>query len=219
MAIHLQREIEGLKRMILSLGARVEQALHNAIYAVKEKDTELANETIASDIEIDAIEVDIEEECLKILALHQPVAIDLRFIIAVLKINNDMERIGDLASNIAECVQDIARYPGAIIDIDFTEMSDAVKVMLKSSLDALVNLDIEAAKEVTVLDNKVDQMHTEIYGKVKEAIKTNPEQLNPLLHLMAISKHLERVGDCTTNIAEDIVYMINGRIVRHKDKL
>ena len=216
MAKHLQREIENLKKKILSLGARVESAVHEAIRSIQKRDTVLARKIIEEDIQIDHAEVEVEEEGLKILALHQPVAIDLRFIVAVLKINNDLERIGDLAVNIAERSSFLASQPVVSLSFDFAEMSEKTEAMLNRSLDALVNLNPELAHKVCADDDVIDTMNREVYLCVQETIGAHPEQIASLIHLLSVSRHLERIADHATNIAEDVIYMIDGQIVRHK---
>lgn len=216
MAKHLQKEIETLKKNILSLGARVEESVREATLSVEQRDGKLAEKIIEKDIEIDQIEVEVEEECLKILALHQPVAIDLRFIIAVLKINSDLERIGDLAVNIAERAAFLATQPQPDISFDFVGMAHNAQMMLKKSIDALVQLSVELAREVCVSDDVIDAMNRQMYLKVQDAIRAHPDQMDSLIHMLSISRHLERIADHATNIAEDIIYMIEGQIVRHK---
>jgi phosphate transport system protein len=171
---------------------------------------------IEKDLEIDHSEVEVEEECLRILALHQPVAIDLRFIVAALKLNNDLERIGDLAVNIAERALFLSRVTPPVIPFDFNEMAQRTRDMLKQSLDALVNMDIELARRVCAEDDEVDRINREMYVHVKQAIRQHPHHLEALVHLLSVSRHLERIADHTTNIAEDVIYMIEGEIVRHK---
>jgi phosphate transport system protein len=213
---HLQREIENLKKRILNLSARVEAIVHDATLAIEKRDGKLAQKIIDNDIVIDQQEVEIEEECLKTLALHQPVAIDLRFIIAVLKINSDLERIGDLAVNVAERAAFLATQPKPDISFDFVGMARAAQSMLTKSLDALVNLSIELAKEVCASDDEVDAMNREMYIKVQQAIQAHPEQMESLINMFSASRNLERIADHATNIAEDVIYMIEGQIVRHR---
>ncbi len=213
---HLQREIESLKKKILSLGAIVETTVHNAIKSIEERDAALAEKIIEEDIEIDQTEVDIEEDCLKILALYQPVAIDLRFIVVVMKINNDLERIGDLAVNIAERSAYLASVQQVKESFDFVRMSEQTEAMLKKSLDALVNLDSALAYEVIAADDIVDDLNRQMYLKIQDAIPKHLEQINSFIHLLSVSRHLERIADHTTNIAEDVIYMVDGKIVRHK---
>lgn len=216
MSKHLQREIENLKKKILNLGARVETAVHEAIRSIDERDAVLAQKIIDEDEQIDDTEITVEEECLKILALHQPVAIDLRFIVAVLKINNDLERIGDLAVNIAERSAFLASQPEVKSSFDFAKMCKETEAMLKMSLDALVNLSSELAQQVCKNDDIIDAMNRQMYLKIQEAIQKHPDQMVSLIHLLSVSRHLERIADHATNIAEDVIYMIDGRIVRHK---
>jgi len=216
MAKHLQREIEYLKQQILTLGARVEAAVRDATLAIQRQHAEPAYKIIESDYQIDQAEVEVEEECLKILALHQPVAIDLRFIIAVLKINNDLERIGDLAVNIAERAVFLATQPPVQLDFDFLGMTQKVQAMLKKSLDALVTMSCDLAYQVIAGDDQVDALNRQMYMTVQQNVRLHPEHVESLIHLLSVSRHLERIGDHATNIAEDVIYMIQGDIVRHK---
>jgi len=215
MAKHFDRELEKLKKKILSLGALVEERVYLAIKAIESRDPDLAEKIIRLDHEIDEIEVEVEEECLKILALYQPVAIDLRFIVAVIKINNDLERIGDEAVNIAERIQSIAKYPNISFHFDYTEMAEIAAAMLKQSLDALVNLDIDTAFRVLTLDDEVDDIQSSAYSQIKQAMREHPKEMTYLINLYLISRHLERIADHATNIAEEVVYLIEGEIVRH----
>jgi phosphate transport system protein len=212
----LQNEIENLKNRILSLGAIVEEHVTMAIKAVESKDSDLADRIIKADIKIDETEVEVEEECLKVLALHQPVAVDLRFITAVIKINNDLERIGDEAANIAERVVYLASRPPLKVSFDYKLMSDKTRGMLKNSLDALVNLDIDLAYKVRLQDDEVDDINQEIFEKVRESVIENPKRAGSFINLLSISRHLERIADHATNIAEEVIYMIEGVIPRHK---
>jgi len=217
MTKHFVRELEKIKKKILSLGALVEERVYLTIKAIEGRDPDLAEQIIRSDHEIDETEVDIEEECLKILALHQPVAIDLRFIVAVIKINNDLERIGDEAVNIAERIQSMAKYPNISFHFDYTEMAEIAASMLKQSLDALVNLDIDTAFRVITMDDDVDNIQSNAYSQIKQAMREHPQEMTFLLNLYLISRHLERVADHATNIAEEVIYLIEGEIVRHGD--
>ncbi len=216
MSVHLQKEIEDLKRKVLSLGADVEENVHKAVLSLQKRDSTLAEQIIAADYYIDRREVDLEEDCLKILALHQPVAIDLRFVIAVLKINNDLERIGDLAVNIAERAVFLTSEPPIDIPFDFPGMSEKTKIMLKNSLDALVNMDAKLARAVCAADDEVDAINRKMYGQVQDGIRKNLEQIESLIHYLGVARHLERIADHATNIAEDVIYMVDGEIARHK---
>jgi phosphate transport system protein len=216
MPAHLFREIENLKKEILTLGAMAETAVRDATSAIENRDEALARRVIDHDIKLDDMEVQIEENCLKTLALHQPVAIDLRFIIAVLKINSDLERVGDLAVNVAERAAFLATQPPVDISFDFQAMARQAQEMLKRSLDSLVNLSAEQAREVLLGDDEIDAMNRRMYLIVQDAIHAHPDQTESLIHLLSASRPLERIADHATNVAEDVIYMIEGVIVRHK---
>lgn len=214
--MHIAREIENLKKRVLTLSAMVEDVFDRAVQAFNRMDPVLARQVIESDVQIDEAEVDIEEECLKVLALHQPVANDLRFIVSILKINNDLERIADLAVNVAERVLDLDRMERGAIPFDFVTMSAKVREMVKKSLDSLVYLDSGMARAVISLDDEVDQIHHQTYGAVIAQIKQNGDRMHSLICYLVISRYLERIADLTTNIAEDTLYLIEGKIVRHQ---
>ena len=213
---HLQVELEKLKKRILLMAGMAEQSVQNAAKALEARDLELAQRIIDGDQAMNELEVEIEEECLKILALHQPVAVDLRFIVAVIKINNDLERVGDMAVNIAERVLVVATKPPVSFSFNFDEMASKVETMLKLSLDSLVNLDVDMAYRVLLMDDEVDGLKIRCYDLVKEALRKEPERANSLINLFLVSRHLERIADHATNIAEDVIYMVEGQIHRHK---
>ena len=217
MSVHLHREIERLKKHLLSLCAIVEDQVQIAVRALLDRDEELARAVRLRDAEIDELEVEVEEECLKILALHQPVAVDLRFIVAALKINNDLERIGDLAVNIVKKAKRFAALPPMKIPFDLEGMCAKTQAMLRDSLDALVNLDPELARQVCARDDEVDAIKSEFSKSVGQRIRQNPGQIEFLLTLLAVSRNLERVADHATNIAEDVIYMVEGKIIRHAE--
>jgi phosphate transport system protein len=214
--IRLIKEIDNLKKKILALGTIVEEFVQLAVKAINQRDENLAQKIIDRDEEIDRMEVELEEDCLKLLALYQPVASDLRFIIAVLKINNDLERIGDLAVNIAQRAQQLSKKEKVNIPFDYPTMSEKVKAMLRNSLDSLVNLDAKLANEVCLADNEVDEIHRGMYKLVEEAIRNNVDKIESITPYLGVSRLLERIADHATNIAEDVIYMIEGEIVRHK---
>ena len=216
MAVHLKKEIDHLKKELLILCGMVEDSFWQAVKSIRNRDVELAKKVIDSDIEIDQMEVEVEEDCLKILALHQPVAIDLRFIITALKINSDLERIGDLAVNIAERSQFLSAQKPIDMPFDFEAMAEKTQAMVKKSLDALVNIDCDLASEVCRADDEIDAINRQMYDQVKDQTKQTPENIEILIHLLSISRHLERIADHATNIAEDVIYMVKGEIVRHK---
>jgi phosphate transport system protein len=215
MSVHLQREIERLKKGILALCAIVEDQVQMAVRALLERDTNLAHTVEQRDKDIDHREVEVEEECLKILALHQPVAIDLRFIVAAMKINNDLERIGDLAVNIARKAVSFTEETQMAMPFDIAGMWDKTQSMLRDSIDALVNMDGSLAMDVCCRDDEVDRIKYTIRVGVEEQIRREPQNVRPLMRLLAVSRNLERIADCATNIAEDVIYMCEGRIIRH----
>ena len=215
MAKRFIRELDKIKRMILKLGALVEERVRMAVESVENKDSATAEKIIKMDYEIDQMEVEIEEECLKVLALHQPVAVDLRFLISVIKINNELERIGDQAVNIAQRVSVIAKNPESDFVFDYTPMAAKTESMLRMSLDALVNLDEDLAFKVVTLDDDVDQIQNEAYDLIKNELKKHPDQTGLFINLLLISRHLERLADHATNIAEEVIYLIEGEIIRH----
>ena len=210
------RETEQLKKKLLMLSALVEEDVRDALRAIRNRDRELANEVISADNEIDAMEIEVEEDCLKILALHQPVARDLRFIVAVLKMTSDLERIGDLALNIAERALYLADHPHVAIPDKISTLAEKAVLMLKKSLDALVNLDGPLAVEVCSLDDEVDTLYSEMYVLVRDEILHTPSDIDGLLTLLSVSRYLERIADHATNIAEDVIYIVDGEIMRHK---
>ncbi len=209
------RELEKIKKRILSLGALVEDRVHKVISAIETRDIGIVRWVVESDPEIDAIEVEIEEECLKIMALHQPVAVDLRFLIAVIKINNDLERIADEAVNIAERLTIVLRHPRQEFTFDYSMMAGKAENLLKMSLDSLVNLDLNLAREVISLDDEIDQLDHRAYDEIKEAMQKNPAYMGYWINLFSVSRHIERIADHAVNIAEEVIYLIEGEIVRH----
>ena len=215
MAVLIQKELEVLRKQLLALGAEVEDRVRLAVQALLGGDRKLAETVKYGDSKIDNMEIELEEECLKILALHQPVATDLRFIVSVLKMNNDLERVADFAVNIAERALDLSGAIKIECPYDIATMSEIVQRMLKMSLDSLVDKDIELARKTIKLDDEVDMMHRDNFSKVKEAIRSDPTYLDGLVYYLSISRYLERMGDLATNIAEDVVYQIEGEIIRH----
>ena len=212
-----QREIDNLKKLILSLGAIVEEQIQRAMLALERRDEKIANEVIAKDREVDSLEIVIEEECLKILALYQPVAKELRFVVAVLKMNNDLERIGDLASNMAERAKYLSNKEKINLVYELSAIAEKAQAMVKKSLDALVNTDVNLAREVCAADDEVDEMTRQLILKTIEAVEKNPERTRDYFNVRSVSKNLERIADAATNIAEDVVYLCSGEIIRHKE--
>ena len=217
MSKHLKRDLEGLEHRLVVLAGQVEEAVRRSVAALFERRPSLAERVIRDDTEIDRREVELEEECLKVLALHQPVATDLRFVACCLKINNDLERIGDLASNIAEraiaLIQSRVPVPGV-----FQDMVDQVARMLHASLDAFIRGDADGARAICVEDDQVDESNRMIISKLLAEMHEHPDSIDPMVQLVSVSKNLERIADHATNIAEDVIYLVEGDVVRHRLK-
>jgi phosphate transport system protein len=216
MSVHLRRDLDKLAKSILSLGALVEDATNDAIEALVFRRSELADRVLEGDGRIDDREVDIEIECLKMLALHQPVAADLRYIVSVLKVNNDLERIGDIACNVAERARWLATHDPLPVTLEFATMGDLVRRMVRDSLDALVRHDVKLASQVILDDDKVDDLNREMYEILERQMRMAPEWAPTALHSLSSSRHLERIADLATNIAEDVIFMVDGAVVRHR---
>jgi phosphate transport system protein len=216
MARHLQREIERLKKKILALGAIVEDNLRQAFAAIESRDADAARQVILADLIIDENEVEVEEECLKLLALYQPVAVDLRYIVAVIKINNELERIGDLGANVAERAAQLAQTEPIVVPAKLLLMAERVESMLERALDALVRSDPTLARLVLAADDEVDELYPELLDEMKDEIRRHLDRLDALVLLFAVARYLERLADHTTNIAEDVLYMTEGEITRHQ---
>ena len=216
MNILLRKELESIRKKLLALGAMVEDRFLNAVKAFEIGDTALCEQIIRSDYEVDSMEVEIEEDCLKVLALHQPVAGDLRFLIVVIKINNDLERIADQAVNISQRVVRIQGFDYDTYIHDYKVMAEMAGNMLKMSLDAFVNQDTLLAEDVRAMDSKVDAMKNSFYDRIKGDIMKMSEKTGKLINMLLISRHLERIADHATNIAEEVIYMKRGEIVRHR---
>ena len=211
----LHKELEQLEKQLLTLTAVVEESVQQAIKALSGHNRELAQKVIDTDDHINRLEVDLEEECLKVLALHQPVANDLRMIVAVLKINNDLERIADQAANICERALAISESPKMICPLELDKMGEKVIDMLEKALDSLVNADLKMARNVLELDDEVDAIHSGNYKSFKDYVRHHPDSVDIVLSYLTVSRHLERVADLATNIAEDVIYLNQGTIVRH----
>lgn len=215
MAIHLHRDMDKLKRRLLVLSTEVEEEVRLALRALAERDTELAGEVVVREPQTDTMEVDVEEDCLKILALHQPVAGDLRYIVAILKIDRELERIADLAAQIAKRGRRLAAQP--VLDVPFRldEMGKKVCTMLQTALDAFVNLNTESAHQVCAMDGEINALKKDTFQQVRTALMEDAGRFDVLMEMMLIGRHLERIGDHATNIAEDLIYLVDGHIVRH----
>lgn len=215
MSKHWERDLDNLQRHLMALAASVEEAIFKGTRSLQERNLSLAREVVEGDSLIDQEENYIENECLKMLALHQPVAIDLRRIIAALKINTDLERMADLSVNIAERALGLAELPRIAVPDKLQRMTDATTVMVRQSLDAFVMLNAEQARQVIRLDDEVDRYNREIIETLISHMQQTPEQVPAFLAFFSAVRQLERIADHATNIAEDVVYLIEGEIIRH----
>ena len=216
MSRHLKQDLEEAYHRLLELSGQVEEMISNAIRSLASRDTAMANEVIAQDAEIDRVEVRIEEECLKMLALHQPVAADLRRVTTMMKINNDLEHIADLTCNVAERANDLVNSPAFPIPELLTKMAQEATSMVRESLNAFVNLDIESAYNVIQSDDSVDSMNVDVISQLHSVMKENVEWVPPAVSCFSASRSLEQIADHAVNVAEDVIYMVNGVIVRHR---
>jgi phosphate transport system protein len=213
---HLERDLDDLQRELVALASSVEEAIHKAIRALQQRESQLAQEVIDGDTLIDEEENHIEEECLKILALHQPVAIDLRRVAAAMLINTDLERMADLAEDIAERAMALTRMPQIPIPGDLQRMTDLTSSMVRQALDAFVGLDARLARRVCRMDDEVDRYNKLIIEELIAAMQKSPEMVEPGLSFFSATRHLERIADHATNIAEEVIYLAEGAIVRHR---
>jgi phosphate transport system protein len=219
MSLHFLREIKRLNKHLIELSDIVEEQVGQSIQAITEIDKLPAHKVIAEDSGVDRAEIEMEEDCLKLLALHQPVANDLRLIIAVLKINSDLERIGDHAVIIAEEAITLASLPNIDVPEQMFELSAQARMMLKKSMLAFVESDMEVARNVLSLGQNIRQLTEKIHRGQVELIKAAPEETEQRLSILKISRQLQRIADHATNIAEDIIFLMQGDIIRHKSKL
>jgi phosphate transport system protein len=216
MSKHLERELAQVRSDLVSQFGLVEQMLQLAVRALMERRPEFVSQVIETDSQVDQAEIRIEEECLKLLALHQPVATDLRWLITVVKVNSDMERMADLACNIAERAQSLDLFPLFPVPEQLSEMAFAATDMVRNALDAFVDRDTKKATKVIRTDNLVDELNRTVIDKLQEIMKADPEQIEPAVHCFSASRHLERIGDLAENISEEVIYLVDGDIVRHK---
>jgi len=219
MSIHLIRDLEALHRSVLSMSAVVEELVHTAVSDIGKPIAEQSQELNKRDDEVDRLDVQIEEDCLKILALHQPVAIDLRRIATVLKITAELERVADLGVNIAERAKGMAACPEIPVPDEMHVMVPLALNMLHRSIDAFVDLDSRLAREICAQDEQVDRLNREIITELIKIMQKDPALIEPGMHLFSASRHVERVADHATNIAEDVVYLVEGEIIRHRLKM
>ena len=218
MAHVFQRELDKLNKKLLALSAMVEESLRQAFAAVDTRDVARAQAVIVGDLSIDETEVEVEEECLKVLALHQPVAGDLRYLVAVIKINNELERIGDLATNIAERALQLAEVPPVTVPVDLLIMAERVESMLERAIDALVNRDPGVARQVMAADDEVDDLYAQLLEQLKDMIRADLSAIDAIVYIFSVTRYLERLADHATNISEDVLYMVEGEIFRHQGR-
>lgn len=215
METHFQQELRKLKEQLLKMGGLAEQAISNAIDALVKRDTFLAEKTIGEDEKLNKMELVIDDWCLKLLALHQPLAADLRFITSAMRINVELERIGDLAVNIAERVVSLNQEPQLKPYIDIPRMAKITKKMVKDVLDAFVNGDAELAREVCRRDDQVDGLNDQVFRELITYMLADPKTITRAVHLIIVSRYLERIADHATNIAEGVIFMVKALVIKH----
>lgn len=219
MSKHLERDMGDLENQVLSQASIVEEMIQKASRAISEVRPELASEVVMLEEQVDQQEVEIEERCLKILALHQPVAVDLRRVTTIMKINNDLERMADLAVNVAERALGLSRRGGLIVPDSFDRMVQVTVSMVQASLDALVHLDVPKARQVCLRDDEVDALNREVIEQMRAVMRSDPEMVDAALYLFSASRYIERIADHATNVSEDVIYLVDGEITRHKHDL
>lgn len=215
METHLQQELNQLKSELLRMAGLVERAISNAIEALVKRDTTLAEKTIREDVQINDLELSIDERCLKLLALHQPMAADLRFITSAMRINVELERIGDLAVNIAERVVSLNQEPQLKPYIDLPDMAQITIKMLRDVLDAFVNGDAALARSVCERDDRVDALNNQVFRELLTYMLEDPKTITRAVHLIIVSRYLERIADHATNIAEGVIFMAKALVIKH----
>lgn len=212
---HFTDDLATLAERLLAMGGLAEERLRGAVQALADRDRDALAEVAHGDGTINALHVEIDDRAFKLLALHQPVAVDLRTIVAVVKINADLERVGDLAVNIAEAADEFVRHPPVTMLVDLRRMGAMAQGMLRESLDAFVSLDLHRARRVLAADDELDALKNQVFRELLAGMLADPRTIEPALDLMLVSRHLERVGDHATNIAEDVIFMVEARDVRH----
>jgi phosphate transport system protein len=213
---HFDQELGALRKNLIQMASLVETAIANAVKSLIERDSGLANFIMHNDEQVDALELEIDKQCIDLLARHQPLAIDLRFITSSAKITNNLERMGDLAVNIAERVIPLNQEPQLKPLIDIPRMAIITQTMVKDSIDAFVNRDTELARSVYERDSTVDALNDQIFRELLTYMMQDPTNITRAVHLMLISRHLERIADHTTNIAEEVVYIVKAKVVKHR---
>jgi phosphate transport system protein len=216
MTKHLDRELDSLRSDLISQFGLVEQMILTAVRALAERRTDLSDEVIGQDVIIDANDIKFEEECLKLLALHQPVATNMRWLFTVVKVNNELERMADLACNIAERAKSIEQYPLFPVPEELDEMAAGATRMVKSALDSFIEGDVEKSRAVIAADDNVDYKNRLVIEILHELMRDNPDYIAPAVHCFSASRHLERIADLAVNISEEVIYLVLGDIVRHQ---
>ncbi len=212
---HFQEELEQLKTRLLEMGGLAEDRVRSAVRALVERDHALVERVLVSDAAINALHIEIDDRCFKLLALHQPMAADLRAIVSAVKINTDLERVGDLAINIAEAVARYLQHPPVKELIDIPRMAQIAEGMLRDALDAFVRRDLVLAQQVLDRDDELDTLKTVVFRELLSHMLRDASTVEPALDLLLISRHLERIGDHATNVGEDIIFMVSAKDVRH----
>jgi phosphate transport system protein len=212
---HFQEELEALKQRLLAMGGLAEERVREAVRGLAERDVDQVDAVMIGDEPINDLHIEVDDRAFKLLALHQPMAADLRIIVAAVKINTDLERVGDLAVNIAEAGKRYLQHPPVKPLIDIPRMGDIAQVMLRDALDAFVRRDVSLAEAVLAEDDRLDALRNQIFRELITYMLQDPGTIEPALDLILISRHLERIGDHATNIAEDVIFMVSARDVRH----
>jgi phosphate transport system protein len=212
---HFQEELELLKARLLEMGGLAEEQVRQAVAGLVDRDRDLIARVLTSDDPLNALHIELDSRCFTLLALYQPMAVDLRSIVAAVKINTDLERVGDLAINIAEAAQRYVAHPPVKRLIDIPRMANIAQAMLRDALDAFVNGDTALAQHVLNEDDALDALKTQIFRELLTYMLADPATIEPALDLILVSRHLERIGDHATNIAEDVIFMVSARDVRH----
>ena len=216
---HYPEQLAELRELVLRMGGLVEQMTRRVIQALVERNAGILAEVQAMEIQVNQLHIEIDEACIELIALRQPAAVDLRFIAAAMKINADMERIGDQAINIVERAESLLAVPPLKPLIDIPRMADIAQEMLKASLDAFVNGDDELAYATILRDDKVDQLKDQVFRELLTFMMADPTTIPRAMDLILVSRHLERIGDHATNICEDVIFMVKGKDVRHQGPL
>ncbi|MCK5305795.1 MAG: phosphate signaling complex protein PhoU [Candidatus Omnitrophica bacterium] len=212
---HFDEELSGLKSRLLKMSALVEEVISRSVKALVERKAELVEEVIKNDEVINMLEIEIDELCLKLLALYQPAAVDLRFVCSAMKINNELERIGDQAVNIAERAREVIKEPLLKPLIDIPRMGLLAQKMVKDAIDALVNKDDVLAGEVCRRDDEVDSLNNQIFRELLTYMIEDPKTITRAVELILVGRHLERIADHATNISEDVIYFLKGKNIKH----